>query len=123
MLECSKVHDLFNGAIIHTSFVDILRLCAPNAPYTPMQLKEIFNLFIHTIFPALANPSGIYNGQHHLLRLLTHPAHTTANIISCACRRIQHPQRPTFFLRLPAHPAHTTVNSSVFYDHWRRRIP
>ncbi|KAF2434559.1 hypothetical protein EJ08DRAFT_581980 [Tothia fuscella] len=51
--------------------VDILRLCAPNAPYTPMQLKEIFNLFIHTIFPALADPSSTYNGQHlYVLRSL-----------------------------------------------------
>ncbi|KAF2144245.1 uncharacterized protein K452DRAFT_246530 [Aplosporella prunicola CBS 121167] len=44
--------------------VDMFRLCAPDAPYTAAQLKDIFMLFIHTIFPSLADPSSPYNGQH-----------------------------------------------------------
>ncbi|QDS74986.1 hypothetical protein FKW77_005376 [Venturia effusa] len=51
--------------------VDIFRLCAPDAPYTGTQLKDIFTLFVQTIFPALADPSNPYNRQHlHVLRSL-----------------------------------------------------
>ncbi|KAK3940518.1 putative sister chromatid cohesion protein [Diplogelasinospora grovesii] len=44
--------------------VDILRLCAPNAPFTPSQLKDIFNLSVTSIIPALFDPSNPYNNQH-----------------------------------------------------------
>lgn len=44
--------------------VDVLNLCAPNAPYRPNQLKEIFTAIIYTILPALADPSNAYNAQH-----------------------------------------------------------
>ncbi|EKG10862.1 Armadillo-like helical [Macrophomina phaseolina MS6] len=44
--------------------VDIFRLCAPDAPYTASQLKDIFMLFINTIFRALSDPSDPYNSQH-----------------------------------------------------------
>ncbi|KAI1090875.1 armadillo-type protein [Rostrohypoxylon terebratum] len=44
--------------------VDILKLCAPEAPFTPKQLKEIFSLFVKTILPALWDPSNAYNTQH-----------------------------------------------------------
>ncbi|KAK0710932.1 armadillo-type protein [Lasiosphaeris hirsuta] len=44
--------------------VDILRLCAPDAPFTPSQLKDIFNLSITSIIPALFDPSNPYNNQH-----------------------------------------------------------
>ncbi|KAI3336840.1 armadillo-type protein [Xylariaceae sp. AK1471] len=44
--------------------VDILKLCAPEAPFTPKQLKEIFTLFTRVILPALWNPSHAYNTQH-----------------------------------------------------------
>ncbi|KAF2084099.1 putative sister chromatid cohesion and DNA repair protein [Saccharata proteae CBS 121410] len=44
--------------------VDMFRLCAPEAPYTGSQLKDIFTLFVSTIFPALADPSNPYNSQH-----------------------------------------------------------
>ncbi|KAF2400586.1 ARM repeat-containing protein [Trichodelitschia bisporula] len=44
--------------------VDIFRLCAPDAPYTATQLRDIFTLFVSTIFPALSDPSNPYNGQH-----------------------------------------------------------
>ncbi|EPQ65699.1 Bgt-2565 [Blumeria graminis f. sp. tritici] len=44
--------------------VDILKICAPDAPFTPSQLKGIFNLFIASILPALSNPSHAYNPQH-----------------------------------------------------------
>ncbi|KAK6843128.1 Sister chromatid cohesion protein pds5 [Apiospora arundinis] len=44
--------------------VDILKLCAPDAPFTPSQLKEIFNLFIKVILPALWDPTHAYNKQH-----------------------------------------------------------
>ncbi|KAK3322170.1 putative SPO76 protein [Apodospora peruviana] len=44
--------------------VDILRLCAPDAPFTPSQLKDIFNLTVNGIMPALFDPSNPYNNQH-----------------------------------------------------------
>ncbi|KAI1104252.1 armadillo-type protein [Jackrogersella minutella] len=44
--------------------VDVLKLCAPEAPFTPKQLKEIFTLFVKTILPALWDPSNAYNTQH-----------------------------------------------------------
>ncbi|KAF2751452.1 hypothetical protein M011DRAFT_114758 [Sporormia fimetaria CBS 119925] len=44
--------------------VDMFRLCAPDAPYTAAQLKEIFTLIIVKIFPLLADPSNPYNAQH-----------------------------------------------------------
>ncbi|KAI9780452.1 MAG: hypothetical protein M1839_006726 [Geoglossum umbratile] len=47
--------------------VDILRLCAPDAPFTAAQLKDIFTLFITTILPALSDPSNAYNTQHILV--------------------------------------------------------
>ncbi|KAK0629770.1 armadillo-type protein [Bombardia bombarda] len=49
--------------------VDLLRLCAPDAPFTPSQLKDIFNLSVTSIIPALFDPSNPYNNQHkHVLR-------------------------------------------------------
>ncbi|KHJ33148.1 putative sister chromatid cohesion and dna repair protein [Erysiphe necator] len=52
--------------------VDILKICAPDAPFTPSQLKEIFTLFITSILPALSNPSHAYNQQHkYVLASLT----------------------------------------------------
>ncbi|KAK3368174.1 putative SPO76 protein [Podospora didyma] len=51
--------------------VDILRLCAPDAPFTPSQLKDIFNLCVTNLIPALFDPSNPYNSQHrYLLRSL-----------------------------------------------------
>ncbi|KAI9773633.1 MAG: hypothetical protein M1840_006907 [Geoglossum simile] len=47
--------------------VDILRLCAPDAPFTAAQLKDIFTLFITTILPSLSDPSNAYNTQHILV--------------------------------------------------------
>ncbi|KAI1881581.1 hypothetical protein JX265_000407 [Neoarthrinium moseri] len=44
--------------------VDILKLCAPDAPFTPSQLKEIFGLFVKVILPALWDPTNAYNTQH-----------------------------------------------------------
>jgi sister-chromatid-cohesion protein PDS5 len=44
--------------------VDMFRLCAPDAPYTAAQLKDIFTLIVVKIFPALADPSNPYNAQH-----------------------------------------------------------
>ncbi|KAF3483329.1 bimD [Arthroderma uncinatum] len=44
--------------------VDILRLCAPDAPFTVGQLKDIFTLIVTSIIPALADPSNAYNDQH-----------------------------------------------------------
>ncbi|KAK4176089.1 putative sister chromatid cohesion protein PDS5 [Triangularia setosa] len=52
--------------------VDILRLCAPDAPFTPTQMKDIFNLTVTSIIPALFDPSNPYNTQHkYVLRSLT----------------------------------------------------
>ncbi|KAI9751416.1 MAG: hypothetical protein M4579_006081 [Chaenotheca gracillima] len=44
--------------------VDILRLCAPDAPYTGAQLKDIFALFVTSVLPSLSDPSNAYNTQH-----------------------------------------------------------
>jgi sister-chromatid-cohesion protein PDS5 len=51
--------------------VDVFRLCAPNAPYTQQQMKNIFSLIVKDIFPSLADPSSAYNRQHlHVLKSL-----------------------------------------------------
>ncbi|KAF2100638.1 hypothetical protein NA57DRAFT_36210 [Rhizodiscina lignyota] len=52
--------------------VDMFRLCAPDAPYTATQLKDIFTLIVKTIIPSLADPSSPYNAQHlFVLKSLT----------------------------------------------------
>ncbi|KAL8735889.1 MAG: hypothetical protein Q9181_002616 [Wetmoreana brouardii] len=51
-------------ALTASCLVDILRLCAPDAPYTGQQLRDIFNMIITQILPALADPSNAYNKQH-----------------------------------------------------------
>ncbi|KAI0875113.1 armadillo-type protein [Hypoxylon argillaceum] len=51
-------------AYVAACLVDILKLCAPEAPFTPKQLKEIFTLFVRVILPTLWNPSHAYNTQH-----------------------------------------------------------
>ncbi|ESZ92150.1 hypothetical protein SBOR_7467 [Sclerotinia borealis F-4128] len=52
--------------------VDILKLCAPDAPYTSSQVKNIFTFFVGTILPALSNPSHTYNTEHkYVLSSLT----------------------------------------------------
>ncbi|KAJ5098068.1 hypothetical protein N7532_005069 [Penicillium argentinense] len=43
--------------------VDVLRLCAPDAPFTRNQLKDIFTCIVTSIIPALADPSNAYNAQ------------------------------------------------------------
>jgi len=51
--------------------VDVLALCAPNAPYRPPQLKDIFTVIVSTILPALADSSNAYDAQHtYILRQL-----------------------------------------------------
>ncbi|KAF9892440.1 Sister chromatid cohesion protein PDS5 B [Aspergillus nanangensis] len=44
--------------------VDVLRLCAPDAPFTANQLKDIFTCIVASIIPALGDPSNAYNAQH-----------------------------------------------------------
>ncbi|PTU17242.1 hypothetical protein P175DRAFT_0467004 [Aspergillus ochraceoroseus IBT 24754] len=44
--------------------VDVLRLCAPDAPFTANQLKDIFTCIVTSIIPALGDPSNPYNAQH-----------------------------------------------------------
>ncbi|KAH9906383.1 armadillo-type protein [Xylariomycetidae sp. FL2044] len=51
-------------AYVASCLVDILKLCAPEAPFTPKQLKEIFSLFVKVILPALWDPTNTYNTQH-----------------------------------------------------------
>ncbi|KAL3419137.1 spo76 protein [Phlyctema vagabunda] len=48
---------------------DILKICAPDAPFTGTQLKDIFTLFITSILPALSDPSNAYNTQHRYVLL------------------------------------------------------
>ncbi|EED12863.1 sister chromatid cohesion and DNA repair protein (BimD), putative [Talaromyces stipitatus ATCC 10500] len=51
-------------AWVTSCIVDILRLCAPDAPFTGNQLKDIFTCIVTSIIPALADPSNAYNAQH-----------------------------------------------------------
>ncbi|KAH8673723.1 armadillo-type protein [Xylariales sp. PMI_506] len=51
-------------AFTASCLVDILKLCAPDAPFTPTQLKDIFSLFVKIILPALWDPTNAYNAQH-----------------------------------------------------------
>ncbi|KAL5877658.1 Sister chromatid cohesion protein pds5 [Pyricularia oryzae] len=51
-------------AFVACCLVDILRICAPNAPFTPSQLKDVFSLFIMHTLPALQDPSNTYHTQH-----------------------------------------------------------
>ncbi|KAI4133362.1 MAG: hypothetical protein LQ338_000262 [Usnochroma carphineum] len=51
-------------ALTAACLVDILRLCAPDAPYIGQQLRDIFNMIIGQILPALSDPSNAYNQQH-----------------------------------------------------------
>ncbi|MCJ1478147.1 hypothetical protein MMC13_006823 [Lambiella insularis] len=51
-------------ALTAACLVDILRLCAPDAPYTEQQLRDIFRMIIQSILPALSDPSNAYNVQH-----------------------------------------------------------
>lgn len=52
--------------------VDLLRICAPDAPFSNSQLKDIFTVIISSILPALADPSNAYNAQHfYVLKSLT----------------------------------------------------
>ena len=44
--------------------VEVFRAMAPDAPFTTSKLKEIFELIITTIIPALSDPSDPYNDQH-----------------------------------------------------------
>ncbi|KAE8355268.1 armadillo-type protein [Aspergillus coremiiformis] len=44
--------------------VDVLRLCAPDAPFTGNQLKDIFTCIVSHVIPALGDPSNTYNAQH-----------------------------------------------------------
>ncbi|OAQ89068.1 bimD protein [Purpureocillium lilacinum] len=44
--------------------VDILRLFAPDAPFTDDQLKMMYTLFVKDILPALHDPSNPYSSQH-----------------------------------------------------------
>ena len=47
--------------------VEMFRLLAPDAPYKQGQLRTIFDIFISTIVPALADTSDPYNQQHLLV--------------------------------------------------------
>ncbi|KAG9245402.1 armadillo-type protein [Calycina marina] len=51
-------------ALTACCLVDVLKLCAPDAPFTGTQLKDIFTLFVTSILPALSDPSNAYNPQH-----------------------------------------------------------
>ncbi|KAK1964869.1 hypothetical protein LY78DRAFT_682157 [Colletotrichum sublineola] len=51
---------------------DILRLCAPDAPFTADQTKMFFNLVVTHIFPSLSDQGHAYHRQHkYVLTALT----------------------------------------------------
>ncbi|KPI41268.1 Sister chromatid cohesion protein pds5 [Cyphellophora attinorum] len=47
-----------------TCILDVLKICAPDAPFQNHQLKDIFNVVINYILPALSDPTNAYNSQH-----------------------------------------------------------
>ncbi|KAK5269218.1 Sister chromatid cohesion protein pds5 [Exophiala xenobiotica] len=68
-------HDLANANLLGhkdkgvrawtvSCIVDVLKICAPDAPFIDGQLKDIFTVVINSILPALADPSNAYNAQH-----------------------------------------------------------
>ncbi|RVX72583.1 hypothetical protein B0A52_03979 [Exophiala mesophila] len=68
-------HDLANANLLGhkdkgirawtlSCIVDVLRICAPDAPFVESQLKDIFTVAINSILPSLADPSNAYNAQH-----------------------------------------------------------
>ncbi|KXH54594.1 hypothetical protein CSAL01_09946 [Colletotrichum salicis] len=51
---------------------DILRLCAPDAPFTADQTKMFFNLVVTHVFPSLSDQTHPYHSQHkYVLTALT----------------------------------------------------
>ncbi|KAF4563796.1 hypothetical protein EYR36_003038 [Pleurotus pulmonarius] len=51
---------------------DILRLCAPNAPYTDAELRDIFQFFFKQLSSGLKGPdSAYYNEYYHLVESLS----------------------------------------------------
>lgn len=46
---------------------DILRLCAPKAPYTPPQLRDIFEFFAQQLLKGLEGTDAAYYGQYYFL--------------------------------------------------------
>ncbi|TDZ31833.1 Sister chromatid cohesion protein pds5 [Colletotrichum spinosum] len=51
---------------------DILRLCAPDAPFTADQTKMFFSLVVTHVFPSLSNQAHPYHTQHrYVLTALT----------------------------------------------------
>ncbi|KIX08027.1 uncharacterized protein Z518_02682 [Rhinocladiella mackenziei CBS 650.93] len=68
-------HDLANANLLGhkdkgvrawtvSCIVDVLKICAPDAPFVDSQLKDIFTVTINSILPALAEPTNAYNVQH-----------------------------------------------------------
>ncbi|KAK5118394.1 hypothetical protein LTR62_002908 [Meristemomyces frigidus] len=49
------------------NIVQMFKLLAPDAPYKGAQLKQIFELFVSTVIPALVSPTDPYNQQHFLI--------------------------------------------------------
>ncbi|KAN0065934.1 Sister chromatid cohesion protein pds5 [Thecaphora frezii] len=60
-------------AYVACCLADMLRLYAPNAPYTQTELRDIFQFFIHQLTVGLAKPSSPQYSEHfYLLESLSH---------------------------------------------------
>ncbi|EPQ30988.1 uncharacterized protein PFL1_01177 [Pseudozyma flocculosa PF-1] len=60
-------------AYVACCLADMLRLYAPNAPYTQTELRDIFQFFIHQLTAGLAKPSSPQYSEHfYLLESLSH---------------------------------------------------
>ncbi|KAJ2894194.1 spo76 protein [Zalerion maritima] len=58
-------------ALTAACLVDVLRICAPDAPFTETQLKDIFTLYIKHILPSLRDPGASYHSKYkHVLTSL-----------------------------------------------------
>ena len=82
LVHANLLHHKDKGVRAWTAacLVDVLRICAPDAPFTPAQLKvglklnaagtpltyeqDIFTLFVGSILPALSDPGHAYHNQH-----------------------------------------------------------
>ncbi|KKA28262.1 hypothetical protein TD95_001851 [Thielaviopsis punctulata] len=51
-------------AFVAACLADVLRICAPNAPFSSEQVNSIFSLFIREIIPALKETGSTYYAQH-----------------------------------------------------------
>ncbi|KAF9436847.1 hypothetical protein BGZ76_002770 [Entomortierella beljakovae] len=73
LVDTSLVNNKDKGIRIYTAccIADILRLCAPDAPYTSNNLKAIFGLFVNELRHISSSKSPYFNMCYYLLESLS----------------------------------------------------